>query len=364
MGKKSELDIVKENVRTLVGITNDKVRELGNRAFCISSLIETIQSQFNLIRNCQEETTVKCQQIKGITDKYQKEVKLIEDNYNKCLQANVGGGAAGVALGAGVVSLGPSAAMGLATTFGVASTGTAISSLSGAAATNAALAWLGGGALSAGGGGMLAGNALLALAGPVGWTIAGLAFFGTGVMLWKTFSDKSKLERIFLDVSKREQASYELAIKEIDQRISRLDFYIKSLKQAIVKTGTFGLDFPTMTEAQQYALGTYVNITLDATKLILEPISQLQPKITEAVYYRFVAEKRLEDIPDYSVYKRLLFYFAGMLYKIKCDRSDFELLIKSLKKEKDFCDSMKLNKDDLDVVPYEDVVRIISIAKQ
>ena len=39
--------------------------------------------------------------------------------------------------------------MGVATTFGVASTGTAISALSGAAATNAALAWLGGGALAA-----------------------------------------------------------------------------------------------------------------------------------------------------------------------------------------------------------------------
>lgn len=68
--------------------------------------------------------------------------------------------------------MGPTAAMGIATTFGVKSTGTAISTLSGAAATNAALAWLGGGALAAGG--MSAGNAFLALAGPVGRTIAGV----------------------------------------------------------------------------------------------------------------------------------------------------------------------------------------------
>ena len=66
-------------------------------------------------------------------------------------------------------------AMGVATTFGVASTGAAISALSGAAATNAALAWLGGGALAAGGGGMAAGEAFLALAGPVGWAIAGVS---------------------------------------------------------------------------------------------------------------------------------------------------------------------------------------------
>ena len=40
--------------------------------------------------------------------------------------------------GVAVVTMGPTVAMGVATTFGVASTGTAISALSGAAATNAA----------------------------------------------------------------------------------------------------------------------------------------------------------------------------------------------------------------------------------
>lgn len=49
------------------------------------------------------------------------------------------------ALGVTVATIGPTAAMGVATTFGVASTGTAISSLTGAAANSAALAWLGGG---------------------------------------------------------------------------------------------------------------------------------------------------------------------------------------------------------------------------
>ena len=52
-------------------------------------------------------------------------------------------------------------AMWIATTWGTAGTGTAISSLSGAAATNAAMAWLGGGTVASGGGGMAAGAALL-----------------------------------------------------------------------------------------------------------------------------------------------------------------------------------------------------------
>lgn len=92
-----------------------------------------------------------------------------------------GGSAAGAGIAAGATTalLGPTAAMAIATTFGTASTGTAIASLSGVAATNAALAWLGGGALAAGGGGISAGGALLALAGPIGWALAGAAAVGS-----------------------------------------------------------------------------------------------------------------------------------------------------------------------------------------
>lgn len=87
--------------------------------------------------------------------------------------------AAGVATATAISTLGPTAAMAVATTFGTAATGTAISTLSGVAATNAALAWLGGGAIAAGGGGMAAGSALLALAGPIGVVVgAGIAIGG------------------------------------------------------------------------------------------------------------------------------------------------------------------------------------------
>ena len=51
------------------------------------------------------------------------------------------GAGLGVAAGAATVGLAPTAAIAVATTFGTASTGTAIASLSGAAASKAALAW-------------------------------------------------------------------------------------------------------------------------------------------------------------------------------------------------------------------------------
>lgn len=77
------------------------------------------------------------------------------------LKDGIGAVSSGVLTGIG--------AGGLASSIGVASTGTAISTLSGAAATNATLAWLGGGSLAAGGMGMAGGAAVLggAIAGPV-----------------------------------------------------------------------------------------------------------------------------------------------------------------------------------------------------
>ncbi len=75
-----------------------------------------------------------------------------------------GGAIAGTAGGA-LVAFG---AYGAAQTFALASTGTAIASLSGAAATNATLAFFGGGSLAAGGLGMAGGTAVLGglVAGP------------------------------------------------------------------------------------------------------------------------------------------------------------------------------------------------------
>jgi hypothetical protein len=71
----------------------------------------------------------------------------------RCFAAGTAGSVAGAAAGAGVVAL--------ATAYGTAGTGVAISSLSGAAANSAALAWLGGGTAAAGGGGTAVGAAVI-----------------------------------------------------------------------------------------------------------------------------------------------------------------------------------------------------------
>ena len=114
--------------------------------------------------------------------------------------------------------------MAVATTFGTASTGTAISALSGAAATNAALAWLGGGAVAAGGGGMAAGNTLLALAGPVGWAIGGVAIAGSGIYLNKRNKDlakKATQQRIEVEAELRSFQTVRREIEGFRERTSK-----------------------------------------------------------------------------------------------------------------------------------------------
>jgi len=79
------------------------------------------------------------------------------------MEASITAGDMAISATKGAVA-GVSTALGtwaLVGTFGVASTGTAIGSLSGAAASNAILAWLGGGSIAAGGGGIAAGTAVL-----------------------------------------------------------------------------------------------------------------------------------------------------------------------------------------------------------
>lgn len=142
---------------------------------------------------------------------------------------------AGTATGAAVAALGPSAAMAFATTFGTAATGTAISALSGAAATNAALAWLGGGAIVAGGGGVAAGSAILALFGPVGLAIggvaAGVAGFGIRNKNGKIADDANKKADEIIGIN----GKLESAISEIESLSSDIAKITGNLKDIMKK---------------------------------------------------------------------------------------------------------------------------------
>ena len=102
----------------------------------------------------------------------------------------------------------------LISTYGAASTGTAIASLSGAAATNATLAWLGGGSLATGGGGIAAGSAVL------GGIVAIPALIATGI--FSHLKANKKIKEIEEKIYEIREASY-----KIKDNISGMEFASK-----------------------------------------------------------------------------------------------------------------------------------------
>ena len=347
--KKSRLQIAQDKAQAAINATNKTINELGIHTNELYQALKNIQEIFDAIRNVPSEKKLQHEDLKRIRLTWKQEAAKIEKDYSEAAVKNAGAGAAGAGLGVAVVTMGPTVAMGVATTFGVASTGTAISALSGAAATNAALAWLGGGALATGGGGMVAGEAFLALAGPVGWAIAGVSLVASGLMFWKSSSDRKHLEDVFIAISDRDIRSYELAIVELKERISRIIDETQMLNDAIEVIRTFGLDYDSMTEAQQYELGSYVNLMLSSTQLLTNPIKGLAPKFTESDFEAYLMwPKRRAERKKCEAYKDLLISLANLLYKIRLDDRAKKLLWKSLRSNKKMLKTMDISKKEFD----------------
>lgn len=145
-------------------------------------LLQCLDVYIKSLSNCPESIIQGCNRaltsMKNIMEAIDFEESELAKERIKGKTASIAG-ATGVVAGSLTATVGPTAAMAIATTFGTASTGTAIATLGGAAATNAALAWLGGGAVAMGGAGMAGGATLLAILGPIGWGMAGLTLVGS-----------------------------------------------------------------------------------------------------------------------------------------------------------------------------------------
>lgn len=355
----SPLQKASEEVKQKVKQTNGKINELGSNTYCLNTVLSIIQDQFDKIRNIPSDKQREYEHIKEVRLKWKQQVDKICKDYRDDQVRVAGAGIAGAGLGVGVVALGPTAAMSIATTFGVASTGTAISTLSGAAATNAALAWLGGGTLAAGGGGMAGGTALILLTGPVGWTIAGVALAGSGLLIWKNKSDKDRLEKIFLNISKRDCKTYDLAIVELVERIKRIIEETNMLSAAIVEIGSFGTDYTQMTKQQQYTLGSYFNLMKSTTQLLVNPILGLQPRYSENDYDKFASSNVIPK--QHRSAKGLLVYFANLLadIELKLEDKDFRLLADSYRGNKEWLKNMEIDKKTIDLELMKTVDRML-----
>ena len=261
--KLNELDRMLEQVVTdyndAYTLMNDKGMRLYIERCRAADLIENVETLVNSIANRPKAFDADFAAIETSRKKFTDGCEFAEKELQAARNA-AGNAGAGLAAGATVAFLAPTAAMWVATTFGTASTGVAISTLSGAAASNAALAWLGGGALVAGGKGMAAGSALLAMAGPIGWTIAGAALLSTIILFAK--------KRMKINSEKNEEIE---AVKQNIAKVKEVDLLINNILEQTVRISdglkgdftrclnVFGRDYLTLSEEQKVYLGSMVN---------------------------------------------------------------------------------------------------------
>ena len=188
------------------------------------------------------------------------------------------------------------------------------------------------------------------MAGPVGWAIAGVAVLASGISIIKGLNDKKRLEDIFTLISERDVTSYRLAVVELNERILRIKDETRKLHSANDDIRGFGLDYNKMTEKQQFILGSYVNLMLASTRLLVNPILGLQPKYSERDFDAFVSyETDADKLKLYTEYKELIISLANLLYKIEMDDKDKKLLLKSFKKNKKMLEALDISKKDLNV---------------
>ena len=249
-----------------------RMEQMGGRLYdkrcdCVI-LIREIESLVNSIANRPKEFEKKISEIQAAREKFRETETYAVEAVDAVVKSGMSV-VAGVAGGAAVASMAPSAAMWVATTFGTASTGTAISALHGAVATKAALAWLGGGALSAGGAGIAGGQALLALAGPIGWGITGVTTAASAVALGhknKQIADEAIAEARKITLAGAEVNETCAKIQHLTDETIMLRGALRELMQA--NKPLKGANYPELSEDQQYRLGTMVNNTLTLAEML------------------------------------------------------------------------------------------------
>jgi len=235
-------------------------------------LIIHIENLINSIAHHPKSFDVDIDKMKMYREEFQEVCDFAKEELAAAKRSAVGAGS-GVAAGATVASVAPTAAMWIASTFGTASTGTAISSLSGGAATNAALAWIGGGTLATGGGGMSAGTAFLAMAGPIGWSIAGVTIFASVALFAKNKMKTNKerkeaIEKVKINTESVRESAAKIStvlIKTENLRTKLNDQYGKYLL-------CYGKSFMDISGLNQTGLGTLVNNTKSLAATLAEKL--------------------------------------------------------------------------------------------
>lgn len=229
--------------------------------------INRIESYVSSLANTKKEFAKEIAEICLSIKEFNKAIKLEEENNTDNLIAG-GTTVAGIMIGELTALLGPKAAIAVATTFGKAQTGKAISELSGAAANRAAIAWLG---RISGGQGMKSGQQLLNLLKKSTWPIAAIAIIGGGALY--AYNNKKSAEEAYEEVKCIEEQIH--ILKQEINSLSKLHKETLKLKSALnisKMVNTYPNDYMDFNEDQKAELSILINNARSMGKLITKAI--------------------------------------------------------------------------------------------
>ena len=272
---KNEALKIHKNALEIYNASNEKMNNTCEKLYSKRKksveVIKMVENVINSVANTPKDYNTKMGKVHKELNLFKETIEYANKAYDDALKAGVNI-VGGVATGVGVAAFAPTALMSLATTFGTASTGTAISALSGAAAQKAAVAWLGrtfAGAAVKQGAGMAVGKVFLSLAGPVGW---GISAISTGASLI-SFSDKNRKLSDDIITEAKDIAKAKEELDETTERINELiittcKIYNDINKQRKKISSLAYVNYNILDCETKTFLGTLVNNTLSLSELI------------------------------------------------------------------------------------------------
>ncbi len=272
---KNEALKIHKNALEIYNASNEKMNNTCEKLYSKRKksveVIKMVENVINSVANTPKDYNTKMGKVHKELNLFKETIEYANKAYDDAVKAGVNI-VGGVATGVGVAAFAPTALMSLATTFGTASTGTAISALSGAAAQKAAVAWLGrtfAGAAVKQGAGMAVGKVFLSLAGPVGW---GISAISTGASLI-SFSDKNRKLSDDIITEAKDIAKAKEELDETTERINELiiktcKIYNDINKQRKKISSLAYVNYNILDCETKTFLGTLVNNTLSLSELI------------------------------------------------------------------------------------------------
>lgn len=262
--------------------SGDAINDLGKTKISVlDGSVKLFVDVFEKINNIELSDSVGLEELQKFRIDKQ---SLSELKEIQTIATSIAGGIAGGAAAGAVTAFGACSA---AVTFGAASTGTAIASLSGAAATNATLAFLGGGSLAAGGMGMAGGAAIL------GGLAVGPALAVMGFIVGAKASENK--DNAYANLAKSEEFDEQMSVvkaqcKAIRMRTTmfeRLLLKLNAIFEPLVYSledivNASGTDYSKYTQEEKAVVAASLSLAGAIKKVLDTPLLTEDGRLTEA----------------------------------------------------------------------------------